>query len=72
MPLIVDNTLATPYLIRPDRPRRRHRRPLARRSSSAATAISLGGIIVDAGTFDWSRDNQLSDAESSRAWNITA
>jgi O-acetylhomoserine (thiol)-lyase len=29
LPLIVDNTLATPYLVRPDRARRRHRRPFA-------------------------------------------
>jgi O-acetylhomoserine (thiol)-lyase len=37
VPLIVDNTLASPYLIRP---------------------IDHGADIVDAGTFDWSKDNK--------------
>ena len=38
VPLIVDNTLATPYPAAADRIRRRHRSSTRRRSSSAATA----------------------------------
>ena len=57
IPLIVDNTLATPYLCRP-------------RDFGADIVIhsltkfmgghgnSIGGVIVDCGTFDWSKDDK--------------
>ena len=57
MPLIVDNTLATPYLIRPID----HGADIVVHSLTkflAGHGNSLGGIIVDAGTFDWSKDNK--------------
>jgi O-acetylhomoserine (thiol)-lyase len=57
VPLIVDNTLATPYLIRPID----HGADIVVHSLTkflAGHGNSLGGIIVDAGTFDWSKDNK--------------
>src|SRR3981081_485147 len=57
VPLIVDNTLATPYLIRPID----HGPDIVVHSLTkflGGHGNSLGGIIVDAGTFDWSKDNK--------------
>ncbi|ABD88240.1 O-acetylhomoserine aminocarboxypropyltransferase [Rhodopseudomonas palustris] len=57
VPLIVDNTLATPYLIRPID----HGADIVVHSLTkflGGHGNSLGGIIVDAGTFDWSRDGK--------------
>src|ERR1700726_1309292 len=57
VPLIVDNTLATPYLIRP----LDHGADIVVHSLTkflGGHGNSLGGIIVDAGTFDWSKDNK--------------
>ncbi|MDB5656525.1 MAG: cysD [Tardiphaga sp.] len=57
VPLIVDNTLATPYLIRPID----HGADIVIHSLTkflGGHGNSLGGIIVDAGTFDWSKDNK--------------
>ncbi|MCL2714114.1 MAG: O-acetylhomoserine aminocarboxypropyltransferase [Alphaproteobacteria bacterium] len=54
VPLIVDNTLATPYLIQ----------PIAHGANIVVHSLtkflgghgnSLGGIIIDAGNFDWSK-----------------
>ena len=56
VPLIVDNTLASPYLIRPID----HGADIVLHSLTkflGGHGNSIGGIIVDAGTFDWSRDN---------------
>ncbi|UYO47165.1 O-acetylhomoserine aminocarboxypropyltransferase [Rhodopseudomonas palustris] len=56
-PLIVDNTLATPYLIRPID----HGADVVVHSLTkflGGHGNSLGGIIVDAGTFDWSKDGK--------------
>jgi O-acetylhomoserine (thiol)-lyase len=53
VPLIVDNTLATPYLVRPAE----HGADLVVHSASkflSGHGAALGGVIVDAGTFDWS------------------
>ncbi|MFG0219273.1 PLP-dependent transferase, partial [Streptococcus suis] len=53
VPLIVDNTLASPYLIRPID----HGADIVVHSLTkflGGHGNSLGGIIVDAGTFDWS------------------
>ncbi|GLK75963.1 O-acetylhomoserine aminocarboxypropyltransferase [Methylopila jiangsuensis] len=52
VPLIVDNTLATPYLIRPIE----HGADIVVHSATkflGGHGNSLGGVIVDAGTFDW-------------------
>src|ERR1700749_3255220 len=57
VPLIVDNTLATSYLIRPID----HGADIVVHSLTkflAGHGNSLGVIIVDAGTFDWSKDNK--------------
>src|SRR5271167_2470910 len=57
VPLIVDNTLASPYLIRPID----HGADIVVHSLTkflGGHGNSLGGIIVDAGTFDWSKDNK--------------
>jgi O-acetylhomoserine (thiol)-lyase len=57
VPLIVDNTLASPYLIRPID----HGADIVLHSATkflGGHGNSIGGIIVDAGTFDWSRDNK--------------
>jgi len=53
VPLIVDNTLASPYLIRPIE----HGADIVVHSLTkflGGHGNSVGGIIVDAGTFDWS------------------
>ncbi len=57
VPLIVDNTLATPYLIHPID----HGADIVVHSLTkflGGHGNSLGGIIVDGGTFDWSKDNK--------------
>ncbi|MDB5621024.1 O-acetylhomoserine aminocarboxypropyltransferase [Tardiphaga sp.] len=57
VPLIVDNTLASPYLIRPIE----HGADIVIHSLTkflGGHGNSLGGIIVDAGTFDWSKDGK--------------
>lgn len=57
VPLIVDNTLASPYLIKPID----HGADIVVHSLTkflGGHGNSIGGIIVDAGTFDWSRDGR--------------
>jgi O-acetylhomoserine (thiol)-lyase len=52
LPLIVDNTLATPYLLRPIE----HGADIVVHSATkfiGGHGTSIGGIIVDAGKFDW-------------------
>lgn len=52
LPLVVDNTFGTPYLIRPIE----HGADLVIHSATkflGGHGTTLGGIIVDAGTFDW-------------------
>ncbi|GGB12772.1 O-acetylhomoserine aminocarboxypropyltransferase [Brucella endophytica] len=54
LPLIVDNTLASPYLIRPIE----HGADIVVHSLTkfiGGHGNSMGGIIVDGGTFDWSK-----------------
>ena len=58
VPLIVDNTMASPYLIRPIE----HGADIVVHSLTkflGGHGNSLGGIIVDAGTFDWSKNNKF-------------
>ncbi len=57
VPLIVDNTLATPYLWRPIE----HGADIVIHSATkflGGHGNSIGGVIVDAGTFDWSATNR--------------
>ncbi|MFC3165288.1 O-acetylhomoserine aminocarboxypropyltransferase [Ciceribacter thiooxidans] len=54
LPLIVDNTMATPYLLRP----LEHGADIVVHSATkflGGHGNSMGGIIVDGGTFDWSK-----------------
>jgi len=54
LPLIVDNTMASPYLIRPVE----HGADIVVHSLTkflGGHGNSMGGIIVDGGTFDWSK-----------------
>lgn len=56
-PLIVDNTLATPYLCKPIE----HGADIVVHSLTkfmGGHGNSMGGIIVDAGTFNWSREGR--------------
>lgn len=57
VPLIVDNTLATPYLCRPIE----HGADIVIHSLTkflGGHGNSIGGIIVDGGTFDWRASNK--------------
>jgi O-acetylhomoserine (thiol)-lyase len=57
VPLIVDNTLATPYLMRPIE----HGADIIVHSATkflGGHGNSIGGVIVDCGTFDWMRDGR--------------
>jgi O-acetylhomoserine (thiol)-lyase len=57
VPLIVDNTLASPYLCKPID----HGADIVVHSLTkflGGHGNSIGGVIVDAGTFDWSRDSK--------------
>jgi len=57
LPLIVDNTMATPYLIRPIE----HGADIIVHSLTkfiGGHGNSIGGIIVDCGTFDWSKSGK--------------
>ncbi len=52
VPFVVDNTLATPYLLRPVE----HGADVVLHSASkflSGHGASLGGVVVTAGTFDW-------------------
>lgn len=67
IPLIVDNTFATPYLFRPIE----HGADIVVHSATkfiGGHGTTLGGIIVDSGNFDWNKSGkfpQLSLAEPS-------
>ena len=57
VPFIVDNTLATPYLCRPIE----HGADIVVHSLTkflGGHGNSIGGLIVDAGTFNWSRESR--------------
>jgi O-acetylhomoserine (thiol)-lyase len=58
LPLIVDNTLATPYLCRPIE----HGADIVVHSTTkflAGHGNSLGGVVVESGKFDWSQNGQF-------------
>ncbi len=55
IPLIIDNTFGTPYLIRPIE----HGADIVVHSATkfiGGHGTSLGGVIVDSGKFDWKKD----------------
>jgi O-acetylhomoserine (thiol)-lyase len=57
VPLVVDNTLATPYLCRPFE----HGADIVVHSLTkfmGGHGNSMGGVIVDGGSFDWSREGR--------------
>ena len=57
LPLIVDNTFATPYLIRPIE----YGADIVVHSATkfiGGHGSSLGGLVVDAGKFDWAKSNK--------------
>ena len=58
VPLIVDNTLATPYLCRPFE----HGAHIVVHSTTkflSGNGTSIGGVMVDSGRFDWSRNGNF-------------
>ena len=58
VPLIVDNTLASPYLIRPIE----HGADIVLHSATkflGGHGNSMGGIIVDSGKFDWAQNDKF-------------
>ncbi|WP_237155188.1 O-acetylhomoserine aminocarboxypropyltransferase [Oryzibacter oryziterrae] len=57
VPLIVDNTLASPYLVKPIE----HGADIVVHSATkflGGHGNSVGGVIVDGGSFDWSREGR--------------
>ena len=60
LPLIVDNTLATPYLVRPIE----HGADVVVHSATkfiGGHGTAIGGVIVDGGTFDWAKSGRFAD-----------
>ncbi len=58
IPLIVDNTMATPYLIRPID----HGADIVVHSATkfiGGHGTSIGGVVVDSGGFDWSQNDRF-------------
>ncbi|HET6493819.1 MAG TPA: homocysteine synthase [Thermoleophilia bacterium] len=58
VPLIVDNTMATPYLIRPID----HGADIVVHSATkfiGGHGTSIGGVVVDSGRFDWSQNDRF-------------
>ncbi len=58
IPLIVDNTMATPYLIRPID----HGADVVVHSATkfiGGHGTSIGGVVVDSGGFDWSQNDRF-------------
>ncbi|MBB4007577.1 O-acetylhomoserine aminocarboxypropyltransferase [Allorhizobium taibaishanense] len=58
LPLIVDNTMASPYLVRP----LEHGADIVVHSATkflGGHGNSMGGVIVDGGTFDWSQSDKF-------------
>ena len=71
VPLLVDNTLATPYLCKPID----YGATLIVHSTTkflSGTGTSMGGAVVDSGKFDWSRGGESSRASPAPSPPITA
>lgn len=63
VPLIIDNTLPSPYLVRPIE----HGADIVVESATkfiGGHGTSIGGIVVDGGTFDWAASGRFSDFTS--------
>ncbi|MCC6469540.1 MAG: O-acetylhomoserine aminocarboxypropyltransferase [Alphaproteobacteria bacterium] len=59
-PLIVDNTLATPYLLRPIE----HGADIVVHSTTkflSGTGTTIGGVVIDGGKFDWAKSGKFPD-----------
>lgn len=59
LPLVVDNTFATPYLVRPIE----HGADIVVHSATkflGGHGTTLGGVIVDSGNFDWTKSGKYS------------
>ena len=68
VPLIVDNTVATPYLIQPIA----HGADIVVHSATkfiGGHGTSIGGVVVDSGTFDWSNGRFPVVADPSPAYH---
>ena len=69
LPLVIDNTFGTPYLIRP----LEHGADIVVHSATkfiGGHGTSLGGIIVDGGTFDWKASGKYAPiAESNPSYH---
>jgi O-acetylhomoserine (thiol)-lyase len=66
LPLIVDNTMASPYLVRPIE----HGADIVVHSLTkfmGGHGNSMGGVIVDGGTFDWSKSGNYPMLSEPRA-----
>ena len=59
LPLIVDNTLATPVSLPADRARRRHRRPFDDQVPGGPSAIRWAAWWSNSGKFDWSQGGRF-------------
>ncbi|WP_246805225.1 O-acetylhomoserine aminocarboxypropyltransferase/cysteine synthase family protein [Desulfosarcina cetonica] len=60
IPLVVDNTVTSPYLLRPFE----HGAAIVIHSATkfiCGHGTSIGGVIVDAGTFDWAASGRFPD-----------
>ena len=58
VPLIIDNTMATPYLCRPFE----HGADLVTHSTTkflSGHGTAMGGAVVDSGTFDWAQNDKF-------------
>ena len=58
IPLIVDNTMATPYLVRPID----HGADIVVHSATkfiGGHGTSIGGVVVDSGKFDWAQNDKF-------------
>lgn len=58
VPLIIDNTMATPYLVRPID----HGADIVVHSATkfiGGHGTSIGGVVVDAGKFDWAQNDKF-------------
>jgi O-acetylhomoserine (thiol)-lyase len=68
VPLIIDNTFATPYLCRPIE----HGADIVIHSATkfiGGHGTSIGGVIVDSGKFDWGNGNFPAMTEPSKAYH---
>jgi O-acetylhomoserine (thiol)-lyase len=58
VPVIVDNTVATPYPVPPVRSSARTSWSIRSPSISAGHGTTIGGMIMDSGKFDWTANKQ--------------